>query len=182
MNPIIEEAQTQDHPLITEFMEESIDYHHRLDPRYYREPEESETGLFLFLNKIFYDKKHTVFVARYRGERQILGFVVLGVFEASGFDFDTKIQKYGSIIDLYVSPLARGIGLGESLMKRAETHYLSLGIDHVGLQMSCFNGPAFKLYQRLGYVPRQQLLFKELTPVVTLEKEIEQGQMLDSIS
>jgi len=53
--------------------------------------------------------------------------------------------------DLYVTPDARGTGVGRSLLEKAETFARAAGAKGIGLQTATNNLSAQRLYERLDY-------------------------------
>ena len=66
--------------------------------------------------------------------------------------------------DLYVSPEARGRGVGEALMQAARALALANGAAELMLQTARTNAPAQRLYEKLGWVRDDEFLVYTLDP------------------
>ncbi|MBN1263212.1 MAG: GNAT family N-acetyltransferase [Candidatus Pacebacteria bacterium] len=142
------------------------DYHHGLDAEYY------------VANSLVLDKKFRVYLekainkndpfilAAYEGGK-LVGFIT---FEISKADyFDTKIKRYGEVIELFVDKAYRGKGIGKKLMRATEDFFKSKSISYIKLQCSTFNKKAIGFYQHLSYINRQVFMFKRIVSEMTSE-------------
>jgi GNAT superfamily N-acetyltransferase len=68
------------------------------------------------------------------------------------------------IDELFVSPPARGAGMGSGLIRAAEAEFTQIGCTNVSLQLSRHNDWARRFYHRFGYEERSgyELLDKKL--------------------
>jgi predicted GNAT family acetyltransferase len=57
------------------------------------------------------------------------------------------------VTDLYVTPAARGRGVGQALLAAIVEPAREAGLDHVSLEVLTGNSEARRLYDRLGFVP-----------------------------
>jgi ribosomal protein S18 acetylase RimI-like enzyme len=56
-------------------------------------------------------------------------------------------------VGMWVDPSARGLGVGELLVRTVLDSAAARGLDRVVLEVAHENGPAVALYERLGFVP-----------------------------
>lgn len=129
-------------------------FHHDIDSDYYTEVTENKEYLIKAIEK---DDPY-MFIAILDGK--ICGFITYVKAEADYFD--TNIQKYGEVQELYVDPAFRSRGIGRALLTKTETELKKDGYTWVKLQCSTFNPQALKFYEREQYKDRQRLLFKEI--------------------
>lgn len=80
----------------------------------------------------------------------------------------------GAVHSLYVSPRARGLGLGTRLLAAAEDACRAVGVDSVALWVFAANTPSIGFYRSRGWLPdgteRTQEEFGE--PEVRLRKAV----------
>ena len=149
-----------DIPQLLDLWKEQYEYHHEIDLTYYVPYSETLKGAVEeYLQKLIAaeDEEH-IFVAREGAT--LVGFVTFGT-ETESY-FDTNITRYGEIKELLVKPDTRRQGVGKALIGRVEDHFRSQNLPHVKIQVSSFNPTALAVYEKLGYTPRQQLLYKQL--------------------
>lgn len=130
------------------------EYHYALDPIYYKKADSSEEYIE---QAILSDNPH-ILIAKDNGK--IVGFMTMT--EGQADYFDTKIEKYGEILELFVSSEARNKGIGRLLIAAAEKYFAEKGIKWVKLYCSSFNSGALALYDKIGFIDRQRVLFKEV--------------------
>jgi ribosomal protein S18 acetylase RimI-like enzyme len=61
------------------------------------------------------------------------------------------------IVDIAVVPQLRGQGIGTRLLRAVQDGARTAGVSGVVLSVEVMNGAAYALYQRLGFVPRQDI-------------------------
>jgi len=91
--------------------------------------------------------------------RQITHSAIFGAFAAStlkgvvGLFWDSaeKRRHLGHLYTVYVSPDARGTGMGLPIIEAALTYAQSRGLLQVMLGVAVPNTPAIKLYRRAGF-------------------------------
>lgn len=66
----------------------------------------------------------------------------------------------GWIMDIGVVPEWRGKGVGQLLLKTAETYCRAQKISYLGLAVSSHNVRALKLYEKCGFAEERKLLVK----------------------
>ena len=146
----------EDMPRLLELWKGQYDYHHNLDPDYFA-PYDQETAERELQKAIEGDEPH-IFVAR--EGMTLVGFITFGS-ERNDYP-DANIRQFGELKELFVTQDARGQGIAKALIANAENHFRAEGLDHIGVHASPFNKPALALYEKQGYVPRQQILYKPL--------------------
>jgi ribosomal protein S18 acetylase RimI-like enzyme len=63
------------------------------------------------------------------------------------------------VVDLFVEPTHRGLGLGESLLREAARRAAAKGARFVKLEVDSANDGAARFYDRLRFSPREDRLF-----------------------
>jgi ribosomal protein S18 acetylase RimI-like enzyme len=146
-------------PNLLSLWKEQYELHNNLDDTYYVPYSEELSQQFsLFLEKAVREVDPNILVAKENDT--LLGFITFE--EDSEEYFDTKIKKFGTVVELFVSETARNKGVGRALMNAAETFFISKGLRNIKVASSTFNTRALKFYDSLGYTNRQTLLFKEI--------------------
>lgn len=97
-----------------------------------------------------------VFVERIQASPVIGGFApdgtLLGhLYLATSFATAAKTKHKCEIWSVYVTPEARGSGLGDALIAEAIRVARELGFDWLKLQVAEHNAPARRLYERHGF-------------------------------
>ncbi len=95
-----------------------------------------------------------------KDQANLVGFITFKITESDYFD--TKIKKYGEIIEVFVLNTHRQKGIGRMLLGAAEKYFYNKKVRWVKLQVSTFNKNAIGAYEHLGYQNRQTLLFKNM--------------------
>lgn len=134
-------------------------YHHDLDSDYYvSNSEELKEKFKLYIEQsIKSDSPHTSVAII---DESIVGFITYEIDIESYFD--TKIKRYGNVIELFVSKDHRYKHIGNALMEKAESFFKSENVNWVEIQASSSNTAASEFYQKLGYNVKQVLLFKKI--------------------
>jgi len=124
--------------------EEQYRYHHDLDSDYYVKSSEGLTKQFReYLAKSIEKNDPYILVALIGGE--FVGFISFEIDEAEYFD--TKIKKFGSVLELYVSEKYRRKGIGSKLMKRVENFFKEKGLNNLYFHKS-LNKLIFEIIQQ----------------------------------
>ena len=76
-----------------------------------------------------------------------IGFATL----YQGFS-SVSLQKYWTLNDLYVKDEARGLGVGNALMAKADKFALDTNAKGIELETAISNTVAQSMYEKLGYV------------------------------
>ncbi|GGE49592.1 GNAT family N-acetyltransferase [Actibacterium pelagium] len=81
---------------------------------------------------------------------------------------------YGEVKRLYVEPDARGLGVARALLAELQQVAKDIGLSVLRLETGDKLEPAVKLYQRLGYEPRDRFGSYDDHPAsLFMEKELE---------
>lgn len=135
------------------------EHHHNLDSSYYIEPTADSLGMFReYLIKAIQKGKPNILIAKQDDE--IIGFMTFDINSESYPD--TRIKKFGEVLELFVDESQRGKGIGKKFIEEAEEFFKNKGIKYMKFQASSFNLPAFNLYKKMGYINRQTLFYKDL--------------------
>jgi GNAT superfamily N-acetyltransferase len=84
-------------------------------------------------------------------EGTILGYALVTVNDGSATW--AAVDRFGYLESLSVLPRARGQGVGAALLRAAEDHLATLGVEHVEITLVAANEDARRFYEREGYGP-----------------------------
>lgn len=84
------------------------------------------------------------------GDR-LVGFVMYSMEHG---EYEQDVAR-GVVHNLFVEPDYRGIGIGSTLLERAETDLEAKGAEVVALEVLAANEGAHTFYERCGYVPHR---------------------------
>lgn len=102
-------------------------------------------------------------IVREREDEPLFGYFVL----TWGFDLEWN-GRDAVLTELYLSPSARGRGLGDVVMDRAEAMARGEGARALHLLVRHENAPARRLYEKRGFIhPGRLFLTKKLEKVST---------------
>ena len=155
--PTLEDLQE-----LLKLWKQQYDFHHDLDPEYYiafsddlriEAEKELQDLISSEIPKILISKDGT----------KINGFITFN--EEKDQYFDALISEYGALKELFVAKDTRGKGVGKNLVAVAEKHFKDKGVNNIMIQCSSFNKTALAVYKSLGYMSRQELLYKKLDSV-----------------
>jgi diamine N-acetyltransferase len=148
-----------DIPQLLLLWREQYSFHHNLDSEYYvANSDELDKRLSEYLVGAINEDKPNILVAK--EGRHIIGFIT---FEDDSENyFDTNIEKFGVIVELFISEAERRKNIGKLLMNAAEDYFISKGLHHLKIQCSTFNNYALNFYNHLGYKNRQSLFYKKI--------------------
>ena len=116
--------------------------------QFYDEPADGELAA-AFIRDRLKAKESVIFLAETgeEGTREALGFVQLYPSFSS-----VAACRIWVLNDLFVTPEARGRGVGRALMEVARQHALQTGAKRLTLETTAENRAAWSLYEDLGYV------------------------------
>lgn len=159
MNIIVREPKINDLPLIMILWKEQYEYHNDLDGVYYvAYSDRLEKKFKSYIEKSILKNDPFMKIAVFKNE--IVGFVT---YEEEDADyFDTKIEKFGVVIELYVKKAWRKKGIGKLLLVWVEKYFREKGLKDMEIQCSSFNVNALSFYKHCKYINRQTFLFKKL--------------------
>ncbi len=117
-----------------------------------------------YLEELVTERDGRIYVAQ--SAKDLLGFLVCFIerLDAGDLHVHAREREYGYISDLYVSPGARGRGVGSALMKADEQHFRDRGLSVIKVNTLADNRAAIEFYRAIGYG------FYE----ITLEKRLEE--------
>ncbi|NIJ40517.1 ribosomal protein S18 acetylase RimI-like enzyme [Parvibaculum indicum] len=97
-------------------------------------------------------------------ERQgrIAGFGCYIIEEANGAYIRPECRRYAMILDVSVTPDARGQGIGRQLIQEIEERARERGLGEVRLGVLGSNSNAIRLYEKLGYGDYERVMRKAL--------------------
>lgn len=134
-------------------------YHVDLDPFSYVLPNQKTTEFnhqYLF-KAITTDVPHILVV---KENNHLIGLVIFKQEKTT--ENDSSIVDYGEIIDLHVDTASRGLGIGTQLIKVVEDYFKLVKVNYIRIQVSTFNTNAITLYEKLGYLTRQSIMYKKI--------------------
>jgi ribosomal protein S18 acetylase RimI-like enzyme len=120
-----------------------------------------------YLNRMLRDLSEgqgTIFLAELDGE--FVGFVGCLVKEDDAVQETPDSNRYGYIVDIYVDPCHRSLGVAQRLLATAESHLAKTGVTRLRLNVLANNLTARRAYERYGFQQYE----------VLYEKRIRQGQ------
>jgi diamine N-acetyltransferase len=75
----------------------------------------------------------------------------------------TKVKRIGEVLDLYILPGFRQMGIGQRLMQALEEKFIETNCDSVGVEVFAPNQAAREFYRSLGFQDRAIWCHKQLT-------------------
>lgn len=134
-------------------------FHNELDDEYYVEMSPELKDKFeKHLTESIEKDSPMILVAEIN--EKIVGFIT---YEIEENDYmDTKITKYGVIVEMYVDEKYREQGIASKLMNKVEAYFKSQNLSHVEIQLSTYNTNAMKFYSAKGYENKQTFVFKKI--------------------
>jgi GNAT superfamily N-acetyltransferase len=112
--------------------------------QFYDEPADPKLAA-AFIRDRLQANESVIFLAESSGEA--LGFVQLYPSFSS-----VSVFRIWVLNDLFVTPAARGRGVGRALMEAARQHAIQTGAKRLTLETTAENRTAWSLYEDLGYV------------------------------
>ncbi len=144
---VIRPAVAADKAALGRLGAELLRLHHGFDAERFLPPgPQSEEGYGRFLAAARREDDTVVLVAEHDGE--IVGYVFAGVEPRSWKELR---DRAGFIHDVLVVESARGTGTGARLVEAAAEWLLARGVPRVMLWTAEKNGPAQRLFARLGF-------------------------------
>jgi ribosomal protein S18 acetylase RimI-like enzyme len=147
---IIRNVLPEDRSILVDFMEALQDSEREYHPN---RPPGLEIGdaHLAYLEELALERDGRIYVAASAAD--ILGFLVCFVerLDAGDLHVYDREREYGYISDLYVSPSARGRGVGSALMEAAEQHFRDRDLSVVRVNTLADNRAAIEFYLAGGY-------------------------------
>jgi ribosomal protein S18 acetylase RimI-like enzyme len=152
-------AKPEDKQSIMFLFQQNLIYHHYLDKIYYHHPEHVAEKLEKYVDSALSSQDPQIYLAK-NEQGESIGLVACGIAEPTYFD--TAIEKFGSIYELFVVQEYRGLGLGQRLVKESEAYLKEKGCLYVHLQASSQNFDSLEFYKKYGFVDLQKHFYKHL--------------------
>ncbi len=114
--------------------------------QFYRRPSDLPAAR-TFIGSRLQNGDSIIFVVQAEPGGALVGFTQLYPLFAS-----LSIGRAYVLNDLFVSPVARGLGLGRHLMERAAAYGRDTGARYLELSTEITNAAAQRLYEKLGWV------------------------------
>ena len=93
-----------------------------------------------------------------------IGLIMGTVPPYDEFDYlDYKCPKRGRITELIVTSKIRSNGVGQSLMKKMEEYFKSVGCEYILVDVFAYNQNGIKFYDKQGYHPRMYTEIKKMS-------------------
>jgi GNAT superfamily N-acetyltransferase len=142
----IRQALASDEAALGRFGAALMRLHHAFDPRRFIRTEHPEAGYGRFLVSQLDDPECVVLVAETDGE--VVGYAFAGLEPMSWKELR---EACGFVHDVYVDERARARGAGERLVRAAIAWLEARGAPRVVLWSAAQNGPARRLFDRIGF-------------------------------
>ena len=156
----IRKASIEDIERLFPLWEELMDYHHSHHPVFlYRK--EAKTTLIRELKIRMEHPESCIFLAEEK--QQLFGFIFASFRKMPDALY---LYRKGYIAETVVIEKARNKGIGKALYEKAENWLVSLGADHIELQVSTRNPGAQKFWKNRGFEPTTLHLVKIIDPKV----------------
>lgn len=134
-------------------------FHYELDPLYYVPNAPDEDKQFeSYFTKALETNDPYFFVAEVNGI--LVGFITYKKGHANYFD--TTIQEYGWVLELFVDTEYRNHGIGTKLMEEAAKFFKSEGLHYIKVEISAHNTNAMQFYKNNGFVSHVNLVYKKI--------------------
>jgi len=122
-----------------------MDYHQKLDPLFQRRPD-GHVNFGKFLRELLRDEEAAVFVA-VEGQ-QVAGRCLCKVDRHPPV---FVIERYGHLIEMYVTPRFQRQGIGSLLLRAAQDFFAARGIDRIELGALPQNAIGFAFWKKQGF-------------------------------
>jgi ribosomal protein S18 acetylase RimI-like enzyme len=142
-------AAREDLPGVARLAADLVRYHYALDPtRYLRIEEPIEEGYARFLGSELANPRAVVLAAELTAATGIVGYAY-GRLESR--DWNMLLEAHGALHDVFVSPAARGTGIGAALVREMCERLEALGAPRVVLHTAVQNEKAQALFAQAGF-------------------------------
>lgn len=154
----IRRANEGDIPELVEQWKDFMDYHRKLDPLFQRRPD-GQAHYERFLRELMVDEEAAVFVAA--EGKKVAGRCLCKV--------DTHppvfvIERYGHLIEMYVTPEFQRRGVGSMLFASARAFFSARGIARIELGALPQNPIGFPFWKKQGFETYMHRMFLDKTP------------------
>ncbi len=157
---IVRRPTSKDLAALFALWKKQTDFHYELDLAYYAPsaPDEDKKFEKYFTNALSTNDPY-FFVAEVNGI--LVGFITYKKGQANYFD--TVIQEYGWVLELFIDSEYRDHGIGTKLMEEAAKFFKSEGLQYVKVEVSSHNTNAIQFYQKNGFVSHVDVMYKKIT-------------------
>ena len=94
---------------------------------------------------------------------KVVGLIMGTIPPYDKYDYlDYKCPKRGEITELIVTKNTRSKGIGQTLIKKIEDYFKSVGCEYVLVDVFAYNDNAIKFYNKSEYHPRMYIDIKKL--------------------
>jgi ribosomal protein S18 acetylase RimI-like enzyme len=145
---IVRPARPQDLRAISQYAGELVRLHHRFDEKRFMLIPNVESGYEWFFGRELSDPKVVILAADQDGE--IVGYAYGRLEER---DWNSLLDDFGAVHDIFVSPAVRGQGVGRQLMTAMLDALGERGAPRVVLHTATQNEDAQRLFKALGFRP-----------------------------
>ncbi len=160
MNEIIVRRPTsKDLVALFALWKKQTDFHYELDPAYYTPSAPDEDKQFeAYFTKALETHDPYFFIAEVQGI--IVGFITYKKGLANYFD--TVIQEFGWVLEIFIDPEYRNHGIGTKLMEEAAKFFKSEGLQYVKVEVSSHNTNAMQFYKKNGFISHVEVMYKKI--------------------
>ena len=96
-------------------------------------------------------------------DNKAIGLIMGTIPEYDEYDYlDYKCPKRGEITELIVTKNTRSKGIGQTLIKKIEDYFKSVGCEYVLVDVFAYNKSGIGFYENQGYHPRMYTDIKKL--------------------
>lgn len=157
---VVRRPTLKDLQALFKLWKQQTDFHYELDPVYYSSsaPDEDKQFEKYFTNALLTNDPY-FFLAEVEGIG--VGFITYKKGKASYFD--TVIQEYGWVLELFIHPEYRNHGIGTRLMEEVAKFFKSEGLQYVKVEVSTHNTNALQFYKKNGFISHVDMMYKKLT-------------------
>lgn len=149
-------ARTADIPAIARLWREMMDLHNEFDPRF-AIVRNSEDISRRYLHSVMERSDYRIFVAV--DEDRVVGYT-MGIILANPEMF--QLSQYGFLAEMSVHQDYRLQGLGRQMWESLEEWFAGVGVEVVQLNVSVLNAKGRGFWDKLGFEPFLEVLWKKL--------------------
>ncbi|WP_437335909.1 N-acetyltransferase family protein [Sorangium sp. So ce394] len=142
-------AKRADMPEVARFAAQLVRLHHALDPHRFLCLEPLEPGYQRWLTSELENPGAAIVVAEQGGAEPALVGYAYGRREPR--DWNSLLDAYGALHDVYVAEPARRLGAGALLLEAVIGRLRALGAPRVVLHTATQNAAAQRLFERFGF-------------------------------
>ncbi len=156
----IRRAEREDIPAMAALAARLVRGHHAVDPLRFMLPDEVERGY-----RVWFEQEHrraSVVMRVAEGDGgALVGYTYARLEDR---DWNSLLDAFGALHDLYVDENFRGAGIGEALVRATLDLLRTLGAPRCVLQTMWGNAVAQRLFERVGFRRTMVEMTCELAP------------------